>query len=69
MRPHDLTRFQLLVRFGYDGARFHGVQPQGMGICAVNLRQDMDRHALRPGCISQEGPRQHLGPGLRSRKG
>ena len=32
MRPHDLTRFQLLVRFGYDGARFHGVQPQGMGI-------------------------------------
>lgn len=32
MRPHDLTRFQLLVRFGYDGARFRGVQPQGNGI-------------------------------------
>lgn len=32
MRPHDLTRFQLLVRFGYDGARFRGVQPQGHGI-------------------------------------
>lgn len=32
MRPHDLTRFQLLIRFGYDGARFRGVQPQGRGI-------------------------------------
>lgn len=29
MRPHDLTRAQLLVRFGYDGSRFHGLQPQG----------------------------------------
>lgn len=32
MRPHDLTRAQLLVRFGYDGSRFRGLQPQGHGI-------------------------------------
>jgi tRNA pseudouridine38-40 synthase len=32
MRPHDLVRCQLLIRFGYDGARFRGVQPQGVGI-------------------------------------
>ncbi len=35
LRPHDLTRCQLLVRFGYDGARFRGVQPQGPGIPTV----------------------------------
>lgn len=32
MRPHDLTRAQLLIRFGYDGSRFRGLQPQGHGI-------------------------------------
>lgn len=32
MRPHDLTRAQLLIRFGYDGSRFRGLQPQGESI-------------------------------------
>ncbi len=32
MRPHDLHRAQLLVRFGYDGARFRGLQPQAGAI-------------------------------------
>ena len=37
MRPHDLTRAQLLVRFGYDGARFRGLQPQAPGIPTAGL--------------------------------
>lgn len=37
MRPHDLTRCQLLLRFGYDGARFRGVQPQAPGIPTAGL--------------------------------
>jgi tRNA pseudouridine38-40 synthase len=37
MRPHDLTRLQLLIRFGYDGARFHGLQPQGPSIPTAGL--------------------------------
>lgn len=32
MKQNDPTRAQLLVRFGYDGARFRGLQPQAPGI-------------------------------------
>jgi tRNA pseudouridine38-40 synthase len=35
MRPHDLNRVQLLIRFGYDGSRFRGLQPQGPGIATA----------------------------------
>jgi tRNA pseudouridine38-40 synthase len=32
LRQNDPNRAQLLVRFGYDGARFRGLQPQAPGI-------------------------------------
>lgn len=41
MRPHDLTRCQLLIRFGYDGARFQGVQPQAPGVPTAGLALKM----------------------------
>lgn len=37
MRPHDLTRAQLLIRFGYDGTRFRGLQPQGTDIPTAGM--------------------------------
>ncbi len=50
MRPHDLTRCQLLIRFGYDGARFRGVQPQAPGIptAGLALKQRLEEAAAMP---------------------
>lgn len=50
MRPHDLTRCQLLIRFGYDGARFRGVQPQAPGIptAGLALKQRLEEAAATP---------------------
>jgi tRNA pseudouridine38-40 synthase len=50
MRPFDQHRAQLLVRFGYDGGRFRGLQPQAPGIptAGAALKERLSAAAGQP---------------------